>query len=325
MDNVTHALTGLILARCGLPRAGKYSGVLMILAANAPDIDAVSLFGGPMTYLEYHRGYTHSLAFAPLMALLPVLILRLAGVRFSLAGYLGSLAGVLSHLLLDLTGGYGVRLLLPFSAGWLRLDITDLVDFWILAMLLLALAAPALAGLVSSEVGSRKIEGPKRAWAWFAIIGLVVYDTGRFVSHERALAVLGSHVYGGEVPRRATALPAGFSPLRWRGIVEGEDFAYEVMVDLTRDFDPGAGVVAYVPGASPALDAARRTPPFQAFERFNQLPFWRLVPQPDGLEVELLDLRLGSLVRPGFVATALVEPGGKVRDAQLSLGGLPRR
>ena len=64
--------------------------------------------------------------------------------------------GVLSHLVLDWTNVYGIRLLLPFSSRWLRLDQTDVVDPWILAILLLAVAAPALARMVSAEIGSKK-------------------------------------------------------------------------------------------------------------------------------------------------------------------------
>jgi membrane-bound metal-dependent hydrolase YbcI (DUF457 family) len=58
--------------------------------------------------------------------------------RFSLTTlftYLGCVVAVLSHLLLDWTNVYGVRLMLPFSAKWYRLDSTDIIDpvilgFW---------------------------------------------------------------------------------------------------------------------------------------------------------------------------------------------------
>ncbi len=160
MDNVTHSLVGLMMARVSKQNAG-----MMIVAANLPDLDVVSFLGGSVTYLEYHRGLTHSLAAAPLLALIPMLLFR----RRDWAAYLACLAGVLSHLLLDWTNIYGIRLLLPFSSKWLHLDITDVVDPWILLMLLLAVAAPALAGLVSSEIGAKKGSGAKIGWAWTAL------------------------------------------------------------------------------------------------------------------------------------------------------------
>ena len=42
MDNLTHTLTGLMMARAGLAKPGQRGGALMImLAANAPDMDVL--------------------------------------------------------------------------------------------------------------------------------------------------------------------------------------------------------------------------------------------------------------------------------------------
>src|ERR1035438_5616120 len=135
MDNITHTLTGLMMARVGLGRtAERGSALMMMLAANVPDIDvAVSGLPGSLRYLEYHRGYTHSLVMAPVMALVPLLFARwVAKSSINWQSYLACLIGVLSHLAMDLTNVYGVRLLLPFSSRWLRLDTTDIIDPWIL-------------------------------------------------------------------------------------------------------------------------------------------------------------------------------------------------
>ena len=95
--------------------------------------------------------------FAPVMALIPPLIMW-AAVRcenFAAESIFCRWSGVLSHLALDWTNAYGIRLFLPFSSRWLRLDMTDVVDPWILVVLLLAVAAPALSRLVNAEIGSR--------------------------------------------------------------------------------------------------------------------------------------------------------------------------
>src|ERR1700735_4751764 len=149
MDNVTHSLVGLMMSRVPVKRPER-AALMMIIAANLPDIDVVRGLGGALSYLAWRRSYTHVLAFAPLMALVPLLVVW----RFSFRGYVFSLAGVLSHLLLDSTNVYGIRMLLPFSHRWLRLDQTDVVDPWILAILLLAVAAPALARPGGSGGGS---------------------------------------------------------------------------------------------------------------------------------------------------------------------------
>ena len=55
-----------------------------------------------------------------------------------------------------MTNVYGVRLLLPFSSRWLHLDMTEIIDPWILLIFVLAVAAPALSGLVTSEIRGAK-------------------------------------------------------------------------------------------------------------------------------------------------------------------------
>jgi len=87
------------------------------LAANAPDMDTYGFFTDSLTYLQVHRGYTHALVFAPLVALVPLLLVKVfTRTRLTMATaitYIGCLVAVLSHLLLDWTNVYGVRLMLP--------------------------------------------------------------------------------------------------------------------------------------------------------------------------------------------------------------------
>ena len=351
MDNVTHTLTGLMLSRSGIDRKVARAAPMMMIAANLPDIDAVAFFGGPVAYLQWHRSYPHALIFAPLMALIPpLLFLIFARQRITLWAYAGSLIGVLSHLALDWTNVYGIRMLLPFSNRYLRLDMTDIVDPWILAILFLALAAPALARMVGSEIASRRVKsGPNRGWAWFALIALFSYEGVRYIAHERALAVMGAHTFNGVIARRLTALPRGANPLLWKGVAEGvsldnagenaarentahdpqidrqntatlDRFATIVPVDLDEPFDPTAGRIDYDATPGPAIDAARATHPFQVFGQFDQLPFWKVTRTAAGTLVELIDLRFGTPQHPGFEASATVDESGGVHDAQARFG-----
>ena len=59
MDNLTHTLVGLTLARTPLARAGRGTTAALVLGSNAPDIDIVALAGGSVSYLRWHRGPTH--------------------------------------------------------------------------------------------------------------------------------------------------------------------------------------------------------------------------------------------------------------------------
>src|ERR1039458_1415859 len=133
MDPLTHTVTGLFLSRIGLKRWTPMATPLLLLAANAPDIDIVTAAGGPLSYLHYHRHITHSLLAMPLVALGTVALVRLVSRKkiHWMGAFFAALIGVATHLLLDLSNTYGVRLLLPFSERWLRLDLLNVFDLWI--------------------------------------------------------------------------------------------------------------------------------------------------------------------------------------------------
>lgn len=311
MDNVTHTLTGLALSRAGLDRFYPRAALVLMLSANVPDIDIVTALRGGLTYFENHRGITHSIAAAPVMALLPVLVVCAIGRSWRgwLAAWGLSLIGVASHLLLDWTNAYGVRMLLPFSSRWLRLDLNDIVDLWIWAVLLLAWLGPMLGRLVSSEMGAKP--GSGRGLAIFALLFLVVYDGGRALSHQRAVEILESRVYQGGPPLRAAAFPdSPVNPFAWAGWVERPDFAMHFQLNILNSrFDPAAGMIIYKPPPSPAIEAARRTSPVEAFLKFAQFPLWQVMPlaNPEGgFQVEVRDWRFP------FMASATVDASNRV-------------
>lgn len=315
-----------MLARAGLDRYTPRAAWILVLAANAPDIDVVTAFGGSLNYLHYHRHLTHSLVALPVLAFVCVLVVRLVSrgpVNWA-GAYAIALIGVASHLLLDLTNAYGVRLLLPFSARWFRLDLTSIIDFWIWGALLVALFGPVLSRLVNAEIGAAGPArgGARRGFAIFALGFLVLYDGARYAVHARAFETLDSRIYSGAAPLRVAAFPTE-NPLRWTGLVETfEGFSFEE-VDLLGEFDPTAGRMFYKPDPSPALEAAERDPVFQQYLRFAQFPYWQLTPadDPEGAtRVEAMDLRFGDPQSPGFVCTAIVDAHQRVVRSWFQFG-----
>jgi inner membrane protein len=327
MDNLTHTAVGLFLGRIGLGRWSPRGTAIVLIAANIPDIDVVSSAGGTLTYLTYHRHLTHSLLLMPVMALAAVALVRLAGrrpVRWK-GAFFAALIAVASHLALDWTNVYGIRLLLPFSGQWLRADTTGVVDLWIWAVLALGIAGPFLARLVGSEIGSNspKEQHHGRGFAWFALLVVLLYNCGRGVLHARAVASLEARMYDGIVPLRVAAMPDAINPLKWRGIVETPG-SY-VIEDVNLAVDPGnaRGAIFHKPDPDPAIDAARRTDTFQSFLRFSQYPLWRVTPYAaveDGKLVEALDLRFGTPLAPGFVARAVLDSRLRVVNSSFQFG-----
>jgi membrane-bound metal-dependent hydrolase YbcI (DUF457 family) len=299
MDNLTHSLVGLTLARAGLEKTTPHGTAMLVLAANAPDIDAVFWFSGTQTYLQWHRSYPHAFFFAPLVALLPMLLAR---ARFSWQSFLASLIGVFSHLLLDWTNSYGVPLAIPFSWHRFRLDIANIFDVWIWAIL--------LGGVVVMALALRA----RRSLAWATLAALLMCEAFRTVSHARAIDAMSAQLYEGALPQRVTALPDAFSPLTWRGVVEGSSFVVILPVDAVNG--PGAQRLYPIAPRTPLMDAALGTRPFQVFSNWSQLPFWKVTPVAEGVRVDLIDLRFGTPDRPGFAGvSAIVDPAGKVLRA----------
>lgn len=318
MDNLTHSLTGLMLSRAGLNRFYPRATLLLILAANAPDADFVTIVRGPLYYFEQHRGITHSIAALPIMALLSVLVV--CAIARSMRGWLAAwgiaMVGVASHLLLDWTNDYGIRLLAPFSGEWFHLDLINLFDLIVWAVLLLAWVGPMLGKLVSGEIGAQA--GTGRGLAIFALSFFALYDFGRYLSHQRAIDILNSREYRGGPSILTAAFPSpAVSPFEWQGWIERPEFVMQFAVNVRQQFDPTAGTIIYPAMPGPAIDAAREAKPVAIFLRFSQYPLWSVTPVDDpagSREVAVTDWRFP------FGAQALEDASNRVLSSSFHYG-----
>jgi inner membrane protein len=299
MDNLTHSLTGLALSRAGLNRFSPKSTWLLLLSANAPDLDIVVAPKGAFHYLQIHRGYTHSLLGLPIMALLVLLVVACASRQRLpwLRAFLLCVAGLASHLLLDWTNSYGVRFLLPFSSHWFHLDWNSLYDVSILVVLLFAAVWPIFSRLVTREIGDHHAS-TGRAVAIFALAFFLLFDLGRATVHHRVVSQLNSRLYEGSPPRQAAALPDAFNPFEWTSVVETERTYRLSQVNALGQFDPADTTSFYKPPQSRGLEAARSSDPFRYFRYFARFPVWSLQPviteQSRGIRLDLTDLRFGT-------------------------------
>ena len=158
MDNLAHALVGAALGRAVADRHVPRAALIGIVAANAPDWTEllIGLPGTRATFLELHRGITHSLAGAAVEILGLTLLVRggwwLACRWMRRRGRdigapppwswltLCIATTVLSHLYMDWQGSYGWRPFLPWSARWYYLDWVAIADafFWLVPLIGLA-------------------------------------------------------------------------------------------------------------------------------------------------------------------------------------------
>jgi membrane-bound metal-dependent hydrolase YbcI (DUF457 family) len=253
MDNVTHTLFALTLARTRLGRAGRGTTAALIVASNAPDIDIVATLGGTANYLAWHRGPTHGpLGVAGLGALTAALVwgwYRFAGRNRSgeppaatfYSLLMVSMIGVAAHILMDLPTSYGTRVLSPFDWHWFAVDWLPIVDIYLLT----ALGAGLVFGSLSADARTRNVVIALTLMA--AIYGV------RGAAHRQALA-LAPRLFGPTLPRPCApqrspavldtwpqpisatpgrclidvaALPTFLSPFSWRVVARLSD-SYQI-------------------------------------------------------------------------------------------------
>jgi inner membrane protein len=268
------------------------------------------------------------------MAALAVAITAL-GLRRNVAWlrlWLLACLGVASHLLLDWTNSYGIRLLLPFSSRWFHADTSSLWDCVVLMALVLAAVWPLFARLVSSEIGEqpgpgrtgrgsagRGRTGRGRGIAYTALAFYFVFECLRGLLHGRAVDELSARIYGGEVPIAVSAMPGPINPFRWAGIVETPTSFRELDVNLNIPLEPDFAHVIYKPALDRPIQMALTTEPFRYLRYFARFPAWSELPvslaQGHGTRVDLTDLRFGAPGVGSFHAVALVNSQGRVLDS----------
>lgn len=236
LEPVTHLLTAACISRAGLNRTTGLATLTMVLAAEAPDADVLAFFGGSVTGFAHHRGFTHTLVGAPVVA--GTVLAGVYGIyrlmsrrgwkpklpaRWRLLGFYALLM-CLVHIFQDFTNNYGVRPFAPFHPRWYSWDIVSIVDPIMLVALFLGLVVPGIFGLIAEEVGAGKPQFRGRGGAIFALACLAAVILVRHVEHRRAVNALNSLSYRNEEPLRVSAFPNAMNPFIWNGVAETRDF-----------------------------------------------------------------------------------------------------
>jgi inner membrane protein len=264
LDTITHALSGALLARAtagnrpdALPlRARLLAGTA---AAAFPDGDIVMRVFDAITYLDTHRGVTHSLVLLPLWSIaLALLFATVSRGRFRWRQFAGVAAlGLAIHIAGDVITSWGTMILAPLSGRRFEFATTFIIDPIFTAII--------VAGLVAAWAM------PKRAWiASGALLVLAGYVGAKAWLRSEAIGI-------GERYRAAEgldavsveALPQPLSPLRWKILVETGDAYHETSVDLWRRAPApaaptGAGLIARLASVYQPRDRLewRRRPKF---------------------------------------------------------------
>lgn len=217
MDNLTHALSGALIARASAPRPRpgftlplRRRIVLGVIAASLPDLDFFVSFVSPYTYLLNHRGITHSLLMMPLWSwLCALLCAKLWRGGPGWRAYFGVFAwGIGIHIAGDWITSFGTMLLAPLSDHRFALASTFIIDLSLLGLL--------LAGVVAC-IAWRQSRAP--AVACLALVSTTI--AFQAWQHRQAIDLGHAHASAQRMQgAKVSALPRPLSPFNWMVVVD---------------------------------------------------------------------------------------------------------
>ncbi len=133
MDPLSQGVLGAALAQSAAKRESiKRAAFCGLIGGMAPDLDIfIRSTEDPLMMIQYHRHFTHSLAFIPFGGLIVALFLYWAFFRkkssFAMV-YLFTTLGMATHGLLDASTSYGTHLFWPFSEARISWNIISIID-----------------------------------------------------------------------------------------------------------------------------------------------------------------------------------------------------
>lgn len=297
MDNLTHTMIGVAMARAGLSRRlGKGTTLVLAVASNLPDLDALWVMAGQGEAHFSRRLLTHSVPGMLLLAGASATVFHWLYRHMSWRVLFGlCLLAMMVHVFLDLVNSYGVVLLYPFSRTRFELGWLFIIDLAIWGILLAPLVLNRFA---------RVYLKPERLWQ-SALIAVVLYLGICGMGRWRADRILQEALATGEVATgQVSIFPEPLGPHRFRGVVKQPGGFYSVYlirvwsgrVELHRRWESHED--------DPVARRVRATETGRLVEWFYKAPVWTVEPaqnisaagSPGMWICSVIDLRFQSLV-----------------------------
>lgn len=207
MDPLTQGVLGAAATQAFVGRrVGRRAWLYGAVGGMTADLDVlIRSSDNPLVAFEYHRHFTHSLAFIPIGGLLSALpwILRRSHRPNARRIVLATTVGYATHAFLDACTSYGTLLWWPFSHTRVAWSWVSIVDPLVTIPLIVAVWLSA-----------------RRCTARAARIGLLwtaLYLAWGGVLHGRAVREIEATAHArGHVPERVDAFPSLATNLLWR-------------------------------------------------------------------------------------------------------------
>ncbi len=286
MDSLTQIVLG---AACGELVLGRKAGNKALfwggVAGTIPDLDVVlNPFFSPVDQLFVHRGYSHSVFFAFLVA--PMLGFLIRKIHPTSAARLRdwivlSFCGIFTHPLLDAFTGYGTPLFLPFSDY--RFDINSIFIIDPLYTL------PFLFCIIMVLRAGRNHEA-RFSWAKRGVLISTAYLLFTVLTQQLNVHALRKSLEEkGIVPVKDMAFATPLNSFL-SGYVADVDSGY--YVSYRSVFDKSKPDFSFIPARKELLEKFGTVPDLEKLISFTK-GFYLVDPQTDGLY--LCDLRFGQM------------------------------
>jgi len=287
LDPFTQGVFGSLFAQAGARRKHIRPAAAVGFAAGlAPDLDVlIRSSNDSLLAIEYHRHFTHALAFIPVAAMIvalvawPLVSRWRPDVKFARI-FAWSLLGVASHGVLDAMTSYGTRLLWPFSDERIAWNIISVID---------PLFTVPLALLLGFAVWKQSRKGARIAALW-AIFYLAI---GTLQQHRAEQIVAHWADNAGIEATRVIAKPSFANLVLWRGLVDDGERMHIIAVRILPGRQAlvwrGSSVPHYRNGAWPEDSRLERD--LERFRHFSGDWLFRYYSYDDETTVFVGDLR----------------------------------
>ena len=300
MDTATQALLGAVVGQAGFSqKLGRRALVWGAIGGLLPDLDVLVMAGGdPFAEFVYHRGFTHSLWFGPVVG--PVLGWAIwrgyrwrgregpgePGARSMLSAWMGLMAlALFTHPLIDVFTSYGTQLFAPFSRQRFALDAVAIVD--------LAYSGILIAGLVIGCALHRRGRSAQAAALAALALSWSYMGYGWWLNERAEHQVTLALAQAGHPEATVHCYPTLIQPYFRRFVARRDD---QVWVGVHTPLAGGATAWEQFQETEPNPLVLRllATPRGQVFSWFAMEEISaRVVAEPPGFIVEVDDLRYG--------------------------------
>jgi membrane-bound metal-dependent hydrolase YbcI (DUF457 family) len=283
MDTIAHALLGaaigVVAQHVGAADAGGPSSPTgqalfwgSMIAAQAPDLDLVTMVRNRLNHIKHHHGLTHSLGGGSVLAaaVAGLACLVWPGASFAVLYPWMLLAMVGGHIVPDWLTPFGTRLLLPFRNKYFALD-------W------LAQSEPFMTGVLLLSVVTSLRSAPAWAplWAGAGLSVSVLFVLWRGYNHRRiCLRVRRAYTARGYEVLRVVSQPHPWGVNRYSFTVDTPGFCHLGTAWLGGPVEEQSRVER--PQPEPSFDAVAGDTRVAGILRFTRFPIVRARRQPEG-------------------------------------------